>query len=349
VNDRGPAPAPLGDLDVRTLRYFVAVAEELNFTRAAERLFVAQQAISRDIRKLERRLGTTLFDRTTRRVSLTPDGERLLVEARELLAVHDRIVGSRLPAGRPVHVDLMSDGRLTGPRFLQALRTAAPSLEFRGRYGGAMGASMRRLEAGELDIAIGRADWRGRRPTRSIRTRALRHEPLALLLPAAHPLAALDAVPVARLAGQEVDANAATPDATEWLDLGEQFLVLAGAISTPPHEAAIGADDQSDHLVRQGLPILSAIDHVAVPGGVVRPIVEPIPIYVWSVAWRAKADRAVVTALEAAVETLTTDTDWLATPDGAWLPEPEASARPQPPRPADRGTAAATAPWPGRR
>ena len=179
----------MADLDIRTLRYFVAVADELSFTRAAERLFVAQQAISRDIRKLETQLGTTLFDRTTRRVSLTPDGERLLAEARELLAVHDRIVAGRAPAAKPVSVDLMSEGRLTGPRFLQALRTAAPDREFRSRYGGAMGASMRRLEAGDLDVALGRAEWRGQRRSKAIRTRLIRYEPLALILPGFHPFA----------------------------------------------------------------------------------------------------------------------------------------------------------------
>lgn len=315
----------MADLDIRTLRYFVAVADELSFTRAAERLFVAQQAISRDIRKLEAQLGTTLFDRTTRRVSLTPDGERLLAEARELLAVHDRIVAGRSEAATPIVVDLLSDGRLTGPRFLQALRIAAPDREFRGRYGGAMGGALRRLEAGELDVAVGRADWRGRRPSRAVRIRSIRYEPLALLLPASHPLAELDAVPVAALAGVEIDANAATADAFEWLDLADQFLALAGAVATPPHTSAVGLDDQSDHLVRQGLPILTAIDHVEVPGGVVRPIIDPVTLYAWSVAWRSKASRDVVAAIEAAVEALTAGTDWLTVPDGALLPEPEAS------------------------
>ena len=323
MNDRGPAP--IGDLDVRTLRYFVAVAEELSFTRAAERLFVAQQAISRDIRKLESRLDTTLFDRTTRRVSLTPDGERLLGEARALLAVHDRIVAGQSRQTRPVVVDLLSEGRLTGPRFLQALRTAAPEREFRGRYGGAMGAAMRRLEAGEIDVAIGRAAWSGRRPSRAVRARPLRFEPLAVMLPRSHPLAEMDAVPVASLAGIEIDANAATPEALEWLDLGGQFLAYAHATATPPHDPALGLDNQSDHLVRQGLPILTAIDHVEVPGGVVRQIVAPVPLYPWSVAWRSKAGREIVAAIDASVEALTDDGVWLEIPDGAWLPEPEAS------------------------
>ena len=325
MNDR--APVQIGDLDIRTLRYFVAVADDLSFTRAAERLFVAQQAISRDIRKLEQQLGTTLFDRTTRRVSLTPDGERLLAEARELLAVHDRIVAGRAPIAKPVSVDLMSEGRLTGPRVLQALRTAAPDREFRSRYGGAMGASIRRLEAGDLDVALGRAEWRGQRRSKSIRSRLIRYEPLAFILPGFHPFADLTAVPVAALAGTEIDANPATPDATEWLDIGDQFLAFAGATATAPHEAALGQDDQSDHLVRQGLPILTSIDHLGIAGGVVRPIVDPVPLYAWSVAWPSKASRDLVAAIEAAVEALATDTDWLTIPDGSWLPEPEASAR----------------------
>jgi DNA-binding transcriptional LysR family regulator len=69
------------DLDTRLLRAFVAVAEERNFTRAAERLFVVQQALSSQVQQLERRLGVTLFERTTRSVALTPAGERLLPHA----------------------------------------------------------------------------------------------------------------------------------------------------------------------------------------------------------------------------------------------------------------------------
>src|SRR3954449_10227755 len=65
------------DLDTRLLRAFVAVAQELSFTRAAERLFIAQQALSAQVQQLETRLGAKLFERTTRRVEITEAGELL--------------------------------------------------------------------------------------------------------------------------------------------------------------------------------------------------------------------------------------------------------------------------------
>jgi DNA-binding transcriptional LysR family regulator len=77
------------DVDTRLLRAFVAVADELNFTRAARRLFVAQQALSSQIQQLESRVGARLFERTTRRVALTEAGERLLRHARAVLEALD--------------------------------------------------------------------------------------------------------------------------------------------------------------------------------------------------------------------------------------------------------------------
>ena len=164
----------------------------------------------------------------------------------------------------------MSEGRLTGRRILEAVRAAAPEREFHGLYGDGMGRAVARLGAGEIDVALGRADWLGRSgkdwPVRDV----VRWEPLAVLLPATHELAAYEAIPVASLAGREIDTNPRSPDAPEWADLAGQVLALAGAYATPPHRAAVGAANQADHLVRQGLPILTGIDHADVPGGVIR-------------------------------------------------------------------------------
>lgn len=106
-------PAPR-HLDPRLLRAFVTVADELHFTRAAARLYVAQQALSRDVRRLERELGAELFVRSTRQVTLTADGERLLPYARRVLAAQDELLGA-FGQARPLLVDLNYQGRGHGP------------------------------------------------------------------------------------------------------------------------------------------------------------------------------------------------------------------------------------------
>jgi DNA-binding transcriptional LysR family regulator len=322
---------PIGnELEIRSLRYFVAAAEELNFTRAAERLFVAQQALSREIQRLEARLGTKLFLRTTRRVTLTPDGERLLVRARDLVARHDAVWADlHGPVVRPTVVDLMSDGRLTGTRILDRARERAPTIEFRGRYTGGTGEALKRLATGGLDVVLGRVDWLDAVPYPTIDRVLVRLEPLALLLPADHPLAQGDVVPVRSLQGLEIDGlppHARTP---EWTDLVVQFFALSGAHSTPPHLPAVGLQEQGYHLVRQGLPILTSVDNVEVPGGVLRPLVDPVPLYAWSMAWRRGSGDWGLTALRDAAAELATAEDWLGLVDdrsgASWLPEPEAS------------------------
>jgi DNA-binding transcriptional LysR family regulator len=94
------------DLDTRLLRAFVAVADELNFTRAAARLTLAQQALSSQVRQLETRLGAKLFERTTRRVELTAAGERLLPHARAVLDALGAGVAALEAAGATMRVGL---------------------------------------------------------------------------------------------------------------------------------------------------------------------------------------------------------------------------------------------------
>src|SRR6201987_1285857 len=88
-------------IELRQLRYFVAVAEELHFGRAAERLHMSQSPLSRAIRDLERDVGVVLFVRTTRRVELTPAGVALLERARRALLESDRAVDAARRAGGP--------------------------------------------------------------------------------------------------------------------------------------------------------------------------------------------------------------------------------------------------------
>ncbi len=145
------------ELDLRLLRAFVTVAEELHFTRAAQRMFVAQQALSRDIRKLESQLGVRLFVRSTRSVTLTTDGERLLVHARGLLALNDAALRDLGGANRPLLVDVIGEG-LTAARIVDAARLVAPQYEFTVRYGGGLGAALPQLLAGRLDVAFGRTE-----------------------------------------------------------------------------------------------------------------------------------------------------------------------------------------------
>ena len=109
------------DLDLRLVRFFVAVAEELHFGRAAAKLHVSQPALSRDIRKLEAQLGSGLLVRDTRHVHLTPRGQDFLSDARELLRLADRM--QRPPDTKTVriaHIFELSTSRIVTDAFSRA-------------------------------------------------------------------------------------------------------------------------------------------------------------------------------------------------------------------------------------
>jgi DNA-binding transcriptional LysR family regulator len=310
-------------LDLRLLRAFVAVAEELHFTRAANRLYVAQQALSRDIRKLESQLGVRLFDRSTRRVALTADGERLLVHARSLLALNDAALKELRGTTRPLVVDVIGDG-LTASRIVSAARLAAPDLEFTMRFGGGMGAALPRLLAGRLDVAFGRTEGLGQSFPAELTRRLVRYEPLALLIPDAHPLAALAEVPLERLRGTEIDASVGNDDAPEWVELAVSLLEAFGAHPSPAHLHVIGTSETARHLAQHGLPILTMSECPAVPGGVIRPLVEPVPVYPWAIVHRREAMSPELATLDSVVTELAGTEGWEQAPEGAWLPSADA-------------------------
>jgi DNA-binding transcriptional LysR family regulator len=121
-------------MELRQIKYFVAVAEELHFRRAAERLYVAQPAVSEQIRKLEAELGVRLFDRNNRRVAITEAGAALLEEGRRVLAQADTALlaarNAREHAGARLRIGYLPDSLPASvPRALQQLSGAAPRVD----------------------------------------------------------------------------------------------------------------------------------------------------------------------------------------------------------------------------
>jgi DNA-binding transcriptional LysR family regulator len=177
-------------MDLRHLRYFVAVAEEASFTRAAARLHIAQPPLSQQVRALEEELGCALLERTPRRVLLTAAGKELLPEARQLLEGVERFREHAARTGRgeegSLSVALVS--AFATPRFAAMLR------EYQRRNPGirlALGDhpslwQLEALERGELDAGFLRPP--ARLPPH-LEALSLRRERMRLAVPSTHPLA----------------------------------------------------------------------------------------------------------------------------------------------------------------
>lgn len=184
---------------LRQLRYFIAVAEELHFGRAAERLRIAQPALSQRIRKLETDLGARLLDRDSRRVALTEAGQIFLVEARDLIARWER-ARSLVGKAHRGEIDALRVGvppELAG-RVLAAILTAFESREVRVDLQELTTAEQvglladRQLDAGLLQYPV---DVVGLESGPAVET------PLGVVLPRDSPLAARAALTLADLAG----------------------------------------------------------------------------------------------------------------------------------------------------
>ncbi|MEU7061458.1 LysR family transcriptional regulator [Streptomyces sp. NPDC046197] len=182
-------------MELRQLTYFVTVAEELHFGRAAERLHIVQSAVSQQIQRLERELGAELFDRSPRRVRLTGAGERLLPEARAVLAAADRARAAVAPppglrigtsTGLGAHLD----------RVLAAFAERAPDVPVE-LFSLPVAERLDRVAAGQLNAAF----VRGAEPPPGVRVLPLWSDPLVAALPAGHPLAARPEIDLAELAG----------------------------------------------------------------------------------------------------------------------------------------------------
>ncbi|MEU8887675.1 LysR family transcriptional regulator [Streptomyces sp. NPDC048442] len=186
ITDRDQSEGPV---ELRQLQYFVAVAEEGGFGRAAERIGIVQSAVSQQVRRLERELGVVLFERSTRHVHLSGAGERLLPEAHAVLAAAHRT--------RRVAADLLSGdagllrlGGVQGPgdriyRLLNELSAAAPHLQVRLRRL-ALADRLAAVRSGRLDAALVRA----LHSAPGLELLPVWNDPLYVALPHSHPLAA---------------------------------------------------------------------------------------------------------------------------------------------------------------
>lgn len=185
-------------MELRTLRYFVAVAEELHFGRAANRLYMSQPPLSRAIRHLEADLGTALFNRSASGVSLTPAGTALLQEARRLLAQSDRLrTRVAAAAGRAsLTVGILGDS--TDPdisRLAAIYRARHPNVEVHIRETDLDDPTCG-LHAGLVDIALTRGPF----DRTGLHVDELRSDPVGAVLRADDPLAAREQLLVADLA-----------------------------------------------------------------------------------------------------------------------------------------------------
>lgn len=176
-------------MELRQLRYFVAIAEELSFTRAAERLHVAQPALSVQIRKLEDELGVDLFDRSRRTIRLTPAGDVLLAETRRVLAALDqtlevvRQVGAG-DVGRLAVGFVPSAANEALPPLLRRYGAAHPGVRL-SLHELAPDALVRGLHDGRLDVCFLYLPFDD--PT--LETAVIAREAFVAALPAGHPLA----------------------------------------------------------------------------------------------------------------------------------------------------------------
>jgi DNA-binding transcriptional LysR family regulator len=275
-------------MELGDLRAFLAVAEELSFTRAADRLNVTQPPLTRLISRLEGRLGAPLFERTTRRVRLTAAGRLLVGEAREVLARADaarRRLRDATAARSPwLGVGYTQVALYTAlPRLVERLGAISPDRELRLRE-----ASTRRqveaLEAAEIDLGLLHL------PVRSahLETRVVHTERVRLAVPAHHPLAGRPGLGLADFAGESLIVHPPHEDPA----MHEDILRACAAAGFAPrlrrearHETCTGLvlSGQGVHPVAAGCACLR-------PKGVVHLDLEgPTPAISVALAWRRGA------------------------------------------------------------
>lgn len=245
------------DLDLRLVRYFVAVAEELHFTRAAERLFISQPALSKQIRLLEESLRVDLFTRDRRAVALTPSGQALLTPARGLIADWDTaqqlVADAAAAAGAVLRIGFQTSiGRGLMPRITTEFTQRRPNWQLRLRQidwddptGG--------LADRSTDLAI---VWLPIPASDRFSVLVLAEEPRHVALPQSHPLAGQDVIDFADLRSEPFLALPA-----EAGPLRDYWLAVDERDGPPPRIGAVVANAEETFeavAAGTGIVLLSA-------------------------------------------------------------------------------------------
>ncbi|MEU8514473.1 LysR family transcriptional regulator [Kitasatospora sp. NPDC048722] len=274
------------DLDLAQVRAFVAAAEEAHFGRAAGRLGVSQQALSKRVARLEGALGVRLLDRDARGVGLTEGGRRFLEPARRVLDQGDRAVAAVTCAARPLRIDVW--GHLFAPmRTVAQALDGAPGLEVDPVPGRDLPSVAAALLRGESDAGFGRVHPLPDGRDAGLTHRLVRLEPVDVLLSAGHPLAGRDVLRPADLRGSVLRY----PAAVDRLDFLTRFADRFGI-----EERAGSTNLGLEHFVEQVRAAPGCFSLVPAdvplpdrPGVRTVPLVEPTPLYAWSLLWRTES------------------------------------------------------------
>ncbi|MFB9248406.1 LysR family transcriptional regulator [Sphaerisporangium melleum] len=303
-------------MELRQLRYFVAVAEELNFGRAAGRLLIAGPSLSQQIKALERDLGVRLFDRDRRSVSLTAAGAALLPHTRALLESADdlRHRARRLSGYEPVRLGYVN--RL--PPGLAA-RTAEVAKVHVDAWVAPSHTQAARVAEGGLDLAV---CW--------VRAGDLEQRGLHARLIGADRLYAVAPGPATSTVPARDTAVLLDDDATSWSSwnvYAEELARRTGARAVRISDGGITGPAFFDHVRRCGRPIINSPkgqDTPLPPDLVRRPVARPEVYWTWSLVWRRGETRAEVLAV---AEALRDEGDFGIHGPDAWLPEDDPHRR----------------------
>jgi DNA-binding transcriptional LysR family regulator len=272
-------------MELRHLRYFIAIAEERSFTGAAERLWIAQPGLSTQMRQLEAELGAQLFERRPRGIDLTQAGSLFLERARVAVSAAD----SALATGRDLEAGVIGSLRLglaAGARLplaselLLRFGQARPGVELTvvEAYGGTLG---RDLRAGRLDALVAPTGH----GSGDLRTLELGHEPWVVLVGTGHPLAAIGPVDADDLQDERIaitgHRDGAALDRTV-VDLLAELAVVAQLVPGAQGPARYAAVALNDAVV-----LTTAPD--AVPAGVIVRKLEPCRTLGFELLWRDEA------------------------------------------------------------